>query len=126
MGFTPARSGTSRVKAPPLTAVVVAAAPVASLRATTVARVWVLPVIVTVGPLMIAPSSGAVTVIFGFEVSSTKVIAGELALSPPGPTSVADTSLRPTSRGRSSTTNVGVWPTETSRTATGSWSGRAT
>ncbi len=126
MPFVPELIGTSTEKVPSPPAVAVAAVPFASLRATTVDRPCVFPVMVTVSPFTVAPSSGALTVTFGLLMSSTNVINDELSLSPPGPTSVAVTLLRPFSRGSSSTTKEGVSPTATSRTATGSWSGRAT
>ena len=78
----------------------VADVPFASFRATTVDRPWVLPVIVTVAPLTVAPFFGDGD--RDLRLRRVEDVGDRRATArsrPPGPTSVAVTSLRPFSRG---------------------------
>ena len=111
IAFDPSASGRTTWKAPVPSATPIAVRPLASLRAR---DCWTCPAscpaIVTEVPLTVALSSGDEMAILGFVVSRTYVTIGDASLSPPGPTTVAEKSLRPGWSVTSGIAKLGVSP----------------
>ena len=120
--LTPAAIAIRAWNRPSLSASTVVVAPLSSLRTRTELLAWVLPLMVTVSLLVVAPSLGEMMVSLGFDVSSVHATTGDRSLSPPGPTTEAWNSLRPFASAMFGRSWTAVWPTGCSAATTGALS----